>query len=130
MAALLCFLLTLLASPFKSKSRLEAENAALRQQLIVLQRRGCGRVREGQEDRILKAFRSVHNLMEMAERPYTLSLLVKEVAQIEHWKAEGKRVTEIRRVGKRIVFVLEGPLYLVLHLMIAGRLRWRERGIL
>ena len=40
--------------------------------------------------------------------------------------AEGKRVTEIRRVGKRIVFVLEGPLYLVLHLMIAGRLRWLE----
>src|SRR6185436_12736625 len=38
--------------------------------------------------------------------------------------AEDKRVTEIRRVGKRIVFVLEGPLYLVLHLMIAGRLRW------
>jgi formamidopyrimidine-DNA glycosylase len=38
--------------------------------------------------------------------------------------AEGKRVTEIRRVGKRIVFVLEGSLYLVLHLMIAGRLRW------
>jgi formamidopyrimidine-DNA glycosylase len=40
--------------------------------------------------------------------------------------AEGKRVTEIRRIGKRIVFVLEGPLYLVLHLMIAGRLRWLE----
>src|SRR3954465_5374950 len=38
--------------------------------------------------------------------------------------AEGKRVTEMRRVGKRIVFVLEGSLYLVLHLMIAGRLRW------
>ena len=38
--------------------------------------------------------------------------------------AEGKRVAEIRRIGKRIVFVLEGPLYLVLHLMIAGRLRW------
>src|SRR6185436_11797898 len=38
--------------------------------------------------------------------------------------AEGKRVIELRRVGKRIVFVLEGPLYLVLHLMIAGRLRW------
>src|SRR6059058_3224654 len=40
--------------------------------------------------------------------------------------AEGKRATEIRRVGKRIVFVLEGSLYLVLHLMIAGRLRWLE----
>src|SRR3954466_3118694 len=38
--------------------------------------------------------------------------------------AEGKRVTELRRVGKRIVFVLEGPLYLVIHLMIAGRFRW------
>src|SRR5438445_10022705 len=38
MIALLCFL-TLFAAPFKSKSRLEAENAALRHQLIVLQRR-------------------------------------------------------------------------------------------
>jgi formamidopyrimidine-DNA glycosylase len=38
--------------------------------------------------------------------------------------AEGKQVTAVRRVGKRIVFVLEGSLYLVLHLMIAGRLRW------
>jgi hypothetical protein len=35
MIALLCFFLTLLASLFKSKSRLEAENAALRRQLIV-----------------------------------------------------------------------------------------------
>ena len=42
--------------------------------------------------------------------------------------AEGKRVTEMRRVGKRIVFVLEGPLYLVIHLMIAGRLRWVQPG--
>jgi hypothetical protein len=38
MIALLCFFLILFASPFKSKSRLEAENAALRHQLIVLQR--------------------------------------------------------------------------------------------
>src|SRR3954471_23844191 len=38
--------------------------------------------------------------------------------------AEGKCVTELRRVGKPIVFVLEGPLYLVIHLMIAGRFRW------
>src|SRR3954451_24743358 len=41
-------------------------------------------------------------------------------------EAEGRRVGEVRRVGKRIVFVLEGPLYLVLHLMIAGRLRWLQ----
>jgi hypothetical protein len=44
MIALLCFFLTLFASPFKSKSRLEAENAALRHQLIVLRRRVRGRV--------------------------------------------------------------------------------------
>ena len=39
MVALLCFLLTLLASPFKSKNRLEAENAVLRRQLIILRRK-------------------------------------------------------------------------------------------
>jgi formamidopyrimidine-DNA glycosylase len=41
---------------------------------------------------------------------------------------EGRTVLDVRRLGKRIVFVLEGELYAVLHLMIAGRLRWRERG--
>jgi hypothetical protein len=39
----LCFVLAVLASPFKSKSRLEAENAVLRHQLIVLRRRVRGR---------------------------------------------------------------------------------------
>ena len=40
--------------------------------------------------------------------------------------AENKTVVALHRVGKRIVLELEGPLYLVLHLMIAGRLRWLE----
>jgi formamidopyrimidine-DNA glycosylase len=40
----------------------------------------------------------------------------------------GRRVVGLRRVGKRIVMALEGGLFLVLHLMIAGRLRWREPG--
>jgi formamidopyrimidine-DNA glycosylase len=53
--------------------------------------------------------------------PFILRTAVPPIAS-----AEGKRVSEIRRVGKRIVFVLEGPLYLVLHLMIAGRLRWLD----
>ena len=44
MIALLCFFLTLSVSPFKSKSRLEAENAALRHQLIILRRKVRGRV--------------------------------------------------------------------------------------
>jgi len=43
MIALICFVLAVLASPFKSKSRLEAENAALRHQLIVLRRKRPGR---------------------------------------------------------------------------------------
>jgi hypothetical protein len=44
MFALCCFVLAALASPFKSKSRLEAENAALRHQLIVLRRKVHGQV--------------------------------------------------------------------------------------
>jgi len=42
--------------------------------------------------------------------------------------AEGKTVRELRRVGKRIAIGLEGDLWLVLHLMIAGRLHWQELG--
>ena len=38
--------------------------------------------------------------------------------------AEGKRVRTVRRIGKRIVLSLDGELHLVIHLMIAGRLRW------
>jgi hypothetical protein len=45
MIGLFCFVLAVLASPFKSKLRLEAENAVLRHQLIVLRRRPHGRVR-------------------------------------------------------------------------------------
>ena len=41
---------------------------------------------------------------------------------------EGLVVVDVRRMGKRIVIVLERGLYLVLHLMIAGRLRWLEPG--
>jgi len=41
---------------------------------------------------------------------------------------EGLRVSAIRRMGKRIVFALETNVFMVVHLMIAGRLRWRDRG--
>jgi len=51
MCALLCFILAVLALPFKSKSRLEAENATLRHQLIVLRRKAHGRVRLTNNDR-------------------------------------------------------------------------------
>ena len=43
--------------------------------------------------------------------------------------AENRQVIGIRRIGKRIVFCLEEDLFMVLHLMVAGRLRWRDRGV-
>jgi formamidopyrimidine-DNA glycosylase len=42
--------------------------------------------------------------------------------------AFGTRVEGLRRLGKRIVLALSGELFLVIHLMIAGRLRWKDRG--
>lgn len=41
---------------------------------------------------------------------------------------EGRHVEAVDRLGKRIVWSCSGELFLVTHLMIAGRLRWRERG--
>jgi formamidopyrimidine-DNA glycosylase len=43
-------------------------------------------------------------------------------------EAAGKRVVGLRRLGKRIVFELETGLFLVVHLMIAGRFRWKPPG--
>ena len=43
-------------------------------------------------------------------------------------EVEGRAVCELRRIGKRIVIGVEGDLWLVLHLMIAGRLHWRQRA--
>ena len=41
---------------------------------------------------------------------------------------ENRRVMKLRRIGKRIAIQLEGDLWLVLHLMIAGRLHWKKHG--
>src|SRR5881397_4162995 len=43
--------------------------------------------------------------------------------------ASGKKVLRLRRLGKRICIGLENDLWLVLHLMIAGRLHWKKRGV-
>ena len=51
--------------------------------------------------------------------PFLLRTAVPSIAA-----AEGRKVMGLRRLGKRIVFALEGDLFLVLHLMIAGRLQW------
>jgi formamidopyrimidine-DNA glycosylase len=43
-------------------------------------------------------------------------------------EVEGKKVLGLRRLGKRIVFALADDLFLILHLMIAGRLHWKAKG--
>jgi formamidopyrimidine-DNA glycosylase len=44
-------------------------------------------------------------------------------------EAEGRTVREVRRVGKRIAIGIDGDIWLVLHLMIAGRLHWKAPGV-
>ncbi len=51
--------------------------------------------------------------------PFVLRTAVPPIAQ-----AEGREVVAVQRLGKRVVLALQGDWYLVIHLMIAGRLRW------
>src|SRR5271169_5377506 len=55
--------------------------------------------------------------------PFLLRTAVPPIADVE-----GRVVRELRRIGKRIAIGVEGDLWLVLHLMIAGRLHWRPSG--
>jgi formamidopyrimidine-DNA glycosylase len=62
------------------------------------------------------------------ERVRLASPFLLRTAQPPISDVEGRVVRELRRVGKRIAIGVEGELWLVLHLMIAGRLHWRFRG--
>src|SRR6185312_12563155 len=55
--------------------------------------------------------------------PFLLRTAVPPISSVE-----GRKVAGLRRLGKRIVVSLEGGLHLVVHLMIAGRLRWIAKG--
>ena len=76
MIRLLCFILAVLVSPFRSKARLEAEIATLRQQLIVLQRKSRGRVRLTNGDRFffVQLYRWFPSILQVVHiiRPETL----------------------------------------------------------
>jgi formamidopyrimidine-DNA glycosylase len=61
------------------------------------------------------------------ERARALSPFVVRTVEPQFSEIEGKQVRTLDRLGKRIVFVLDDELYLIVHLMIAGRLRWRPR---
>jgi formamidopyrimidine-DNA glycosylase len=62
------------------------------------------------------------------ERVRVAGISLLRTAQPPLASAEGRTVRHLRRIGKRIAFGLDGDLWLVLHLMIAGRLHWRPPG--
>ncbi|HVT33179.1 MAG TPA: DNA-formamidopyrimidine glycosylase family protein [Rhodanobacteraceae bacterium] len=72
-----------------------------------------GGLRERIAGRVLRSVR--------LRNPFLLRTAVPPIAD-----AAGRRVTSFRRIGKRIAIGLEGDLFLVIHLMIAGRLHWRD----
>src|ERR1700744_1592632 len=119
MVALICFVLAVLASPFKSKSRLEAENAVLRHQLIVLRRRVKGRVQPTDSDRwfLVQLYRWFPSILEVLTiiRPETLVRLHRAgFRRYWRWKARplGGRPqtdTEPRALSRRMS--VETPLW-------------------
>jgi transposase InsO family protein len=119
MIALLCFILAILASPFKSKSRLEAENAALRHQLIVLRCKLRGRVRLTNSDRwffiqLYRWFPSVLNAITIIH-PETL-VRWHRVGFRRYWRWKSRSLggrpqidTDLRALIRRIS--IENPLW-------------------
>src|SRR5438876_2781749 len=73
-------------------------------------------------------FMQSHIVGETLERVRVSSPFVLRTADPPLKAVEGKRVLGTRRLGKRLVWELEDDLFVVIHLMIAGRFRWREPG--
>src|SRR4051794_19628121 len=119
MIGLLCFVLAVLASPFKSKLRLEAENAVLRHQLIVLRRRLHGRVRLTNHDRwffiqLYRWFPAILRVLTIM-RPETL-VRWHRAGFRRYWRWKSRRrggrppvETELRALIRRIS--IENPLW-------------------
>ena len=119
MIGLLCFALAILASPFKSKLRLEAENTVLRHQLIVLRRRPHGRVQLTNQDRwffvqLYRWFPSILKVL-MIVRPETLVRWHRAGFRC-YWRWKSRRragrpqiETELRALIRRMS--IENPLW-------------------
>src|SRR6202165_923139 len=73
-------------------------------------------------------FLEAHIVGETLEHIRLASPFVLRTADPPLKAAEGKRVLGLRRMGKRLIFELEDQLFLAIHLMTAGRFRWKERG--
>src|SRR6202165_3534247 len=120
MIGLFCFVLAVLSSPFKSKVRLEAENAVLRQQLIVLRRRLHGRVRLTNHDRwfLIQLYRWFPSILKVLTiiRPETLVRWHTGSAFRCSWRWKSRRrggrpqiETELRAMIRRMS--VENPLW-------------------
>ena len=120
MIGLLCFALAVLASPFKSKVRLQAENAVLRHQLIVLKRRLHGRVRLTNHDRwfLIQLYRWFPSILKVLTiiRPETLVRWHTGSAFRCSWRWKSRRrggrpqiETELRALIRRMS--VENPLW-------------------
>src|ERR1700688_1337591 len=119
MIGLLCFVLAVLASPFKSKLRLEAENAVLRHQLMVLRRRLHGRIRLTDNDRcsFIQLYRWVPSILKVLTiiRPETLVRWHRAGLRC-YWRWKSRRQggrpridTELRALIRRMS--VENPLW-------------------
>jgi hypothetical protein len=119
MIRLLCFVLAVLASPFKSKLRLEAENAMLRHQLVILRRRLRGRVRLTNHDRrfFIRLYRWFPSILKVLTiiRPETL-VRWHRASFRRCWRWESRRrggrprvETELRALIRRMS--IENPLW-------------------
>jgi transposase InsO family protein len=119
MFALCCFILAVMAAPFKSKSRLEAENAVLRHQLIVLRRKVQGRVQLSNHDRwffiqLYRWFPSILRVLTII-RPETLVRWHRAGFRCYwHWKSRSRggrpRIeTDLRVLIRRMS--IENPLW-------------------
>jgi hypothetical protein len=119
MIGLICFVLAVLASPFKSKLRLEAENAVLRHQLNVVRRRLNGRVRLTNHDRwfLIQLYRWFLSILQVLTiiRPETL-VRWHRAGFLSHWRwksrPQGGRPqidTELRVLIRRMS--VENPLW-------------------
>ncbi len=64
-------------------------------------------VGDAEVDRAMEALDSIHNLRELAERPYTLSLISDQFSRIEKWKAEGRRITGLTLYREMVLSWLE-----------------------
>src|SRR5580658_9519158 len=101
MIKLLCFVLAVLASSFKSKIRLAAENAALRHQLIVLRRKLRGRVQLAKSDRwfLVQLYRWFPSILKVLTiiRPETL-VRWHRAGFRRYWRGKSRRRGGLPRV--------------------------------